>query len=79
MVREPTFEREREVADGVGAEGVVAGAGQHGGLVEVGHAPSLRRRYQQVHGELPHVAYRERGLRARGRGSGSETSDTGAS
>ena len=61
-IEHPTFESECEVADVVRAEGVVAGAGQHGGLVEVGHPPRPRRGYQKVYGELPHVANRQRWL-----------------
>jgi len=62
-----TFQSEREVAHGIGAEGVVAGTGQHGGLVEVGHPPRPRRGYQKVDGELAHVANRQRWLRPRDR------------
>jgi hypothetical protein len=64
-IENPTMESEREVADGVRSEGVVADAGQHGGLVEVGHPLRPGRGYQQVDGELPHVPDRQRRLRPR--------------
>jgi hypothetical protein len=66
-IEHPTFESEREVTEGVRAEGVVACAGQHGGLVQVGHPLRPRGGYQQVYGELTHVADRQRRLRPRNR------------